>query len=51
MVSETKEMAIDVEYNPTEVYNPKAENKPSEGQVRRTRRYIWIKIDNIKCKI
>ena len=34
MVSETKEMAIDVEYNPTEVYNPSAkpDERPSEGQ-------------------
>ncbi len=33
MVSETPEMAIDVEYNPTEIYNPGAENRPSEPQV------------------
>lgn len=34
MVSETPEMAVDVEYNPTEIYNPNAEenNRPSEGE-------------------
>ncbi len=35
MVSETPEMAIDVEYNPTEVYNPNpnpGQERPSEGE-------------------